>query len=146
MSAMSNYLEGKLIDQIFRGQAAPTTSTLYIGLFNSAAPGEANTSGTEITINGTTNYVRASVASSTANWAATTQIANGSGQTSNSGSITFQTPGVGGWGLVVAFGVYDGPTPGTSNLLFYGNLTIQKTINEGDTVSFPAGTLQVAFN
>ncbi len=36
MSAMSDYLENKLIDQLFRGQAAPTTSTLYVGLLTAA--------------------------------------------------------------------------------------------------------------
>ena len=36
MAAMSDYLENKLIDQIFRGQAYSFPSTLYIGLLTSA--------------------------------------------------------------------------------------------------------------
>jgi hypothetical protein len=31
MSAMSDYLENKLVDQLFRGQAAPTTSIAGAG-------------------------------------------------------------------------------------------------------------------
>ena len=36
MSAMSDFLENSLVDQIFRGKTAPTTSTLYISLYTAA--------------------------------------------------------------------------------------------------------------
>ena len=143
MSAMSDYLENGLVDQIFRGQTAPTTSTLYIGLYT-AAPSDTG-GGTELSGSG---YARVSVTSSLANWAgtqstgSTTASSGTGGETSNNIDITFPEP-TSSWGQVQAFGVFDASTGG--NLLFHGSLTINKTINEGDTVTFPAGSLVVTF-
>ena len=86
--------------------------------------------------------------SSLANWAgtqssgSTTASSGTGGATSNNAAITFPEP-TSGWGQVQAFGVFDAATGG--NLLFHGSLTINKTINEGDTVTFPAGSLVVTF-
>lgn len=143
MSAMSDFLENSLVDQIFRGQTAPTTSTLYIGLYT-AAPSDTG-GGTELSGSG---YARVSVTSSLANWAgtqssgSTTASSGTGGATSNNAAITFPEP-TSSWGQVQAFGVFDAATGG--NLLFHGSLTINKTINEGDTVTFPAGSLVVTF-
>lgn len=143
MSAMSNFLENALVDQLFRGQSAPTTSTLYVGLLT-AAPNDAG-GGTEVSGG---SYARVSVSSSLANWAGTqsagsTVASSGTGgQTSNNAAITFPTP-TAGWGTVTHFGIYDAASGG--NLLFYGQLTIAKTINEADTVTFPAASLSITF-
>lgn len=143
MSAMSDYLENKLVDQLFRGQAAPTTSTLHIGLLT-AGPSDSG-GGTEVAGNA---YARVAVTSSLTNWAGTqsagsTVASSGTGgQTSNNTVITFPTP-TATWGTVTHFGIYDAATGG--NLLFYGTLTIAKTINQSDTVSFPAGSLTITF-
>jgi hypothetical protein len=141
MAAMSNFLENKIIDQIFRGQAYSFPTTLYVGLFT-AAPTDTG-GGTEVSGGG---YARASVAASLANFAGTqgagtTSASSGdTGTTSNNASITFVTPGA-TWGTVSGFGVFDAATGG--NLLFYGTLSISKTINQGDTVTFPAASLSV---
>lgn len=143
MSAMSDYLENKLIDQLFRGQTAPPTSTLYVGLLT-AAPSDAG-GGTEVSGGA---YARVAVASSLANWAGTQSAGSSTastgtgGQTSNNTAITFPTP-TAGWNTVTHFGIYDAATGG--NLLFWGALTIAKTINEADTVTFPAASLSVTF-
>jgi len=143
MSAMSDFLENKLIDQLFRGQAAPTTSTLYVGLLT-AAPSDSG-GGTEVSGG---SYARASVTSSLANWAgtqsagSTTASSGTGGQTSNNNAITFPTPSA-GWGTVTHFGIYDATSGG--NLLFWGALTIAKTINQADTVTFPAASLSITF-
>ncbi len=143
MSAMSDYLENKLIDQLFRGQAAPTTSTLYVGLLT-AAPSDTG-GGTEVAGG---SYARVSVGSSLANWSGTqsagsTAASSGTGgQTSNNAAITFPTPSA-GWGTVTHFGIYDAASGG--NLLFWGALTIAKTINQADTVTFPAASLSITF-
>lgn len=139
MSAMSDFLENKLVDQLFRGQAYTFPTTLYIGLLT-AAPSDAG-GGTEISGNG---YARASIASSLANWAGTqsagsTVASSGTGgQTSNNIAISFSTP-TASWGTVTHFGVYDAATGG--NLLFWGALSISKTVNQADTVQFPAASL-----
>lgn len=143
MSAMSDYLENKLVDQLFRGQTAPTTTTLYVGLLTSA-PSDAG-GGTEVSGNG---YSRVAVTSSLANWAgtqsagSTTASSGTGGQTSNNAAITFPTP-TATWGTVTHFAIYDAATGG--NPLFYGALTISKTVNQSDTVSFPSGSLTVTF-
>ena len=143
MSAMSDYLENKMVDQLFRGQTAPTTSTLYVALL-SAAPSDSG-GGTELTGG---SYARVAVTSSLTNWAgtqsagSTTASSGTGGQTSNNVAITFPTPSA-TWGTATHFGIYDNASGG--NLLFYGALTIAKTINQSDTVTFPAGSLTVTF-
>jgi hypothetical protein len=143
MAAMSDFLENRLVDQIFRGQSAPTTTTLYIGLLT-AAPSDSG-GGTEVSGG---SYARVAVASSLANWAgtqtagSTTTSGGTSGQTSNNVAITFPTP-TAGWSTVTHFGIYDAATGG--NLLFHGALTIAKTINQADTVTFPPASLSVTF-
>lgn len=143
MSAMSDYLENKLVDQLFRGQTAPTTTTLYVALLT-AAPSDSG-GGTEVTGG---SYARVAVTSSLANWAGTqaaasTVASSGTGgQTSNNAAITFPTP-TATWGTVTHFGIYDASSGG--NLLFWGALTISKTINQSDTVTFPAASLSITF-
>lgn len=140
---MSDYLENKMVDQLFRGQTAPTTSTLYVALL-SAAPSDSG-GGTELTGG---SYARVAVTSSLTNWAgtqsagSTTASSGTGGQTSNNIAITFPTP-TATWGTATHFGIYDASTGG--NLLFHGQLSIAKTINESDTVTFPIGTLSVTF-
>ncbi len=143
MSAMSDFLENKIIDQLFRGQTAPTTTTLYVGLLTTA-PSDTG-GGTEASGG---SYARVTVTSSLANWAGTqsagsTIASSGTGgQTSNNAAITFPTPSA-GWGTVTHFGIYDAASGG--NLLFWGALTISKTINQADTVTFPAASLSITF-
>lgn len=130
MGMFSDYLENKLIDQLFRGQAYTFPSTLYIALLT-AAPSDTG-GGTEVTGG---SYARVAVTSSLANWAGTqgagTTVASSgtSGTTSNNGTITFPAP-TANWGTVVAVAVYDASTSG--NLLLYSALTANKTINNGD--------------
>lgn len=141
MAAMSDYLENKIIDQVFRAQAYTFPTTLYVGLFT-AAPSDTG-GGTEVSGN---NYSRTSVTASLANFAGTqgagtTSASTGTtGTTSNNASITFATPSA-SWGTVAAFGIFDAASGG--NLLFYGTLSISKTINQGDTVTFPAASLSI---
>jgi hypothetical protein len=140
---MSDFLENKIIDQLFRGQTAPTTTTLYVGLLTTA-PSDTG-GGTEASGG---SYARVTVTSSLANWAGTqsagsTIASSGTGgQTSNNAAITFPTPSA-GWGTVTHFGIYDAASGG--NLLFWGALTISKTINQADTVTFPAASLSITF-
>lgn len=144
MSALTDVFENRLVDWMFRGQAAPTVSTLYVGLL-SAAPSD-STGGTEFTGN---DYARVAVTSSLLNWAGTqgagTTVASSGtgGVTSNNNSITFPTPSPSGWGIATHFGIYDALTNG--NLLIYGELNQPKSINAGDAIVFPAASLAIAF-
>lgn len=141
MAAMSNYLENKVIDWFFRAQTFTPPAGLHVGLLTSA-PSDTG-GGTEVSGNA---YARQNLAPSLTNWAGTqgagsTSTSTGTnGTTSNNGIITFPTP-TASWGTVTHFAIYDASTGG--NLLWYGALQIAKTINQGDTVTFPAASLTV---
>jgi hypothetical protein len=134
MAAMSDYLEGEIIKHIFRTGSFTKPTVLAVGLFT-GAPADAG-GGTEVTGN---NYSRAQLNPLDANWAAP---AGGNGVTSNATTITFATPSA-TWGTVTHFGIFDAASAG--NLLFHGILTQSKVVNNGDTVSFAAGALQLTF-
>lgn len=151
MAAMSNYLENKLVDHIFRATPFTAPTTLYVALYKTS-PSDAG-GGTEVTI--TTNpsansYARAAVVTSSSSpaWANTQAVAGNAassgtnGLTSNNNAITFATPSA-SWGTVTHFGILDAATGG--NLLFQGSLTVSQTVNTGNVVSFAAGALQITF-
>lgn len=142
MAAMTNYLENKLVDHIFRATPYTVPTTLHVALF-SAAPTD-SAAGTEISGG---SYARASVpASAIANWngthGSTSGASTGTNATcSNAALITFPSP-TAIWGSVVGFAIMDAATGG--NALFYGDLTIPKTVNNGDAApTFAAGALTV---
>lgn len=140
MAAMTDYLENKLIDQLFRNQAFTFPTTLHIGLLT-AAPAD-GTAGTEVSGG---SYARVAVGCSLANWAgtqaaaSTTASTGSSGTTSNNATITFPAPSA-NWGVVTHFAIYDAASGG--NMLIYGSLGASKTINNGDAApSFAAAAL-----
>jgi hypothetical protein len=142
MAAMSDYLENKLIDQVFRLQTAPTISALYVALLT-AAPTDSG-GGTEVSGG---SYARVNLAPSLANWAgtqsagSTTASTGTGGTTSNNSAITFAAP-TANWGVITSWGIYDASTAG--NLLWYGNLSVSKTVNNGDAApSFGIGQLSI---
>lgn len=144
MSAMSDYLENKLVDLTLRGQAFTAPATLYVSLHTTATTDAGG--GTEVTGG---SYARVAVTASLANFAGTqsagsTVASSGTGgATSNNGTITFPAP-TATWGTVGWFGIWDASTAG--NLLFHGALTTAKTINNGDAApSFAAAALTLTF-
>lgn len=141
MAALSDYLENKLIDAVFRAVPYTPPATMYVGLFTTNT-NDANLGGIEVTGG---NYSRAGLSSSMTNWAgtqgagSTTASSGTSGTTSNNTTITFPTPSA-AWGTITGFGVFDGPTGG--NLLFYSSLTANKVVGATDPApSFAAGQL-----
>jgi len=143
MSQMSNYLENALVDHIFRTTSYTKPTTLSVGLFT-ATPSDTG-GGTECTGNA---YGRVDLNPLNANWNATQGGTSGAssgtgGVTANATTITFPTPTPAGWGTVTSFGLFDANSGG--NLLIWGPLSANKVINVGDTVTFPAGTLQFTF-
>jgi hypothetical protein len=144
MSAMSDYLENKLVDHVFRGQSY-SLPVLYVGLLT-AAPSDVG-GGTEVS-GGSYARVKAAAGASQAltDWKSTQNDSLAStgtgGNTTNTNAVNFPTPSA-TWGTVTHFGIYDALSGG--NLLFWGTLTIAKTINQSDTVTFPAGSLSITF-
>ena len=142
MAAMSDYLENKLTDALFRGQAYTMPATIYVALYT-ASPSDTG-GGTEVTGGA---YARVAVTSSLANWAGTqaagsTVASSGAtGTTSNNAAITFPAP-TANWGTITHFALMDASSGG--NPLFYGALSASKTVNNGDAApQFAAGTLSV---
>lgn len=133
MSALSDYLEAGILNNIFRGAAIPTLPTsLYVALYTVAS----SDSGGVTEVSGT-GYARAAVARNVT----TNFDAPASGATQNSNIIDFGTAG-GSWGTVVAFGILDASSSG--NLLLHGAVSPSKTISNGDPVSYAAGALDIA--
>lgn len=140
MSALTDYLENKLVDHLFRGQSFAAPTTLHVALFT-AAPSDTG-GGTECTGG---SYARVAVTCSLANWsgtqgAGTTTASSGTGgQISNNVAITFPAP-TANWGSVTHVALFDASTGG--NMLAQGALGTAKTINNGDAApSFAAGSL-----
>ncbi len=139
--ALSDYAENKYIDHLVRGTAFTAPATVYVGL--STAPCSDSSFGTEVSGG---SYARVSVTANTTNWAgtqsagSTTASSGTGGQTSNNIAVNFPTPSA-GWGTVTHWFLADASTSG--NLLICAALTVSKTINSGDTVSFAIGALTV---
>lgn len=135
--ALTDYAENKTVDALLRGQTIGAPATGYIALYT-VCPTD-STAGTEVTGG---SYARVAITSSLANWSGTqsagsTTASSGTGGTvSNNGTITFPTP-TASWGTVVCWAYTDASTAG--NIWFYSALTVNKTINIGDTVSFGVG-------
>jgi hypothetical protein len=142
--ALTDFAENKIVDAVLRAQALGAPATFHIALFTTACSDSAI--GTEVTGNA---YARAAVTSSLANWAGTqssgsTVASSGTGgQSSNNNAINFPTPTPSGWGTVSHLGFMDASSGG--NMWVCVALTVSKTINSGDTVSFAAGALTVTF-
>jgi hypothetical protein len=138
MSALGDYAENKIIDQIWRGRQWTAPTRIDFALYT-AAPGESG-GGTEVSGG---SYARAQVTTGDSAFNATqggTPAAASSGtggSTANAGTINFATP-TGAWGNVVAMAAHEG-APGTG-LITYATLAQAKTINNGDPApSFAAG-------
>lgn len=128
MAALSNYLENKLVDFLFRGQVFPSITTLYFSL-HTASVTDAGT-GTEVSGG---SYARVAVVCNTTNFSSTTGDTTLSGGTEgyaqNLVDIMFPTP-TANWGTVTYMGVWDALSGG--NLLFWGPVSPSKVVNSGD--------------
>lgn len=123
--SFTDSFENAVLDNLFSGAALPT-GTYSVGLFTTA-PAD-STSGTEVS---GTSYAR----QATGSWSS----ASG-GAISNSADITFPTAGTGGWGTIVAIGVFKGTT-----LIAHSDVT-PKQITAGDTVTIKAGDLDITLD
>lgn len=139
MSAMTDYLENKLLDWLLRAQVFSPPATLYVGLLT-AAPSD-SAAGTEVSGG---SYARVAVTSGLTAWnntqGNTTGASTGTdGTVENAAAVTFPSP-TAAWGSVTHFAIYDAASAG--NMLIWSALTTPKTINNGDAApSFAAGAL-----
>lgn len=139
MAAKSDYLENKIIDWLFRGQAFTPPATLHFALLTTNTDDD----GSPLVEVSGGSYARVGVAASLANFAgtqsagSTTASTGASGTTSNNGVITFPAP-TANWGSITGMAIYDAASGG--NMLIYQALAVAKTVNNGDAApSFAAG-------
>jgi len=136
--AISNYLEPRLLDEVFNGVAFVSPAT-HIALFT-VMPGEAG-GGTEVTGG---SYARVQVnvnGGASPQWRLAASAAPAF-QVSNLNAITYPTA-TADWGEVVAWAAFDAATVG--NMLWWGWLSTLEYLftglNAGDVFSAPAHTL-----
>jgi len=127
MAGFSDYLEDKVLDHVFGGNAYTAPSTLYVALYT-VAPTDTG-GGTEVSGG---SYARQSGAFSVSGTNPTTA--------SNTAAIEYPTA-TADYGTVVAVGIFDASSSG--NLLAYANLTTSKVVSTGDVFRFNTGDLDV---
>lgn len=106
-----------------------TPITTYVGLLT-VAPTD-STAGTEVTGG---SYARVAT---TSKFPTPTSGAS----LSNNAAVTFPTA-TAGWGTVVAFAIYSASTAGS--ILYWADLTTNRTVLTGDTPQFAIGTLTLS--
>lgn len=139
MTAASNYLENKVLDHVLTATSYTAPGTRYLALFKSPvskaatdADLEAGTLTNEVSTSGTA-YSRKTV----------TFAAASSGTSATNATVTFDAA-TASWGTVTHVAVMDGGTAGAGNVLFYGQVTTEKTIDSGDTFQVTSGNLTIS--
>lgn len=127
MSALSDHAENLILNFLMTSGTATRPTAWYVSLYT-VAPSDAG-GGTEVSGNG---YSRQTVAWDTATGTG--------GTTDNTGSVSFTATG-GNFGTIVAIGIHDASSGG--NLLWHGALSTNKTVNDGDTLEFAAGAIDL---
>lgn len=135
MTAMTNYLEDKLIGHVFMGVAYTMPSGLYVSLFTTQ-PTDLGTDGVEV-VGGSYARQSAPPGGGTPGWA---QTAGGAGKASNTQLLTFTNmPAC----TVVGTGIWDALTGG--NLLTHGTAAAPRTVVVGDSLTIAVNGLNVTF-
>jgi hypothetical protein len=124
MSSFSDYLENAVLNHVFRNTALTAPASVWLALYT-VAPTDAG-GGTQVTGAG---YARQQI----------TFGAPSGGAISNTAAVSFTATG-GNYGTVVAVGIFDASTAG--NLLAWDDIT-SAVINDGDTLNFPIGDIDV---
>jgi hypothetical protein len=150
MSNASNYLENELLDHVLgEGARNYTPATLYIALFADTGSGvatalESGTSDTASSANwgyyeiDTGSYARVAV---NFNAAASGSANNDGAVTFNQATANYDTAGSAG-NTVTHVAIMDASTAG--NVLFYGALSVSKTVTTGDTFQINDEALTVS--
>jgi hypothetical protein len=127
MAALSDYAEKLLLDWAMTTGSATRPTAWYVALYT-AAPSDSG-GGTEVSTGG---YSRKAVTFGAAS--------SPGGTTSNTGAVSFTASGA-NYGTVTHIGIFDASTGG--NLLWHGAMTASKTVNDGDTLEFSIGNIDL---
>jgi hypothetical protein len=127
MSALSDHAEKLVLDWLMTNGTATRPTAWYLALYT-AAPSDSG-GGTEVSTGG---YARQSVTFDAAS--------TPGGTTSNTNAPSFTASGA-NYGTVTHVGIFDALT--TGNLLWHGAMTASKTVNDGDTLEFAVGDIDL---
>lgn len=127
MSALSDYAEKLLLDWLMTAGAATRPTAWYLALYT-AAPSDSG-GGTEVSGNA---YARKTIALAAAS--------SPGGTTNNTNTPSFTASG-GNWGTITHIGIFDASSAG--NLLWHGPMAASRVVNDGDTLSFVPGSVNL---
>lgn len=131
MANISAYLSKAYLDWCLQGATPSRPTALFAGL---AAGTPTSISGSEL---GTqTGYTRVSALFGAA--------ASPAGSASNTAGMTFGP--FSSAGSILGLQLWDGPAPGSSDMLWYGTLQTARTILVGDSLILAAGALVVTLS
>ncbi len=129
MAALSDVSEKLTLDWLMTTGTAVRPTAWYIALYT-AAPSDSG-GGTEVSTGG---YSRQTVTFDAASTPA--------GTTQNAGVVTWTASGA-NFGTVTHIGIHSASS-GSGNLLWHGAMTASKVVNDGDTLEFAAGNIDLA--
>jgi hypothetical protein len=137
--SLTDVWEKRILDYLFRDQALGLDATnWWIALFTTAPTD--STTGTEVTGG---SYARKAVVRTGAGFnAATGTLA----LVDNTAAVTFATA-TADWGTITSFGICKSAAGALStDLVYWGTLTVSKAILNGDIAQFLAGALDVTMD
>lgn len=132
MSAMSDYLESKILNAVFRNTPYISPTNVYLALFKTA-PSDASV-GQEID---KADYSRKVISFSTP------ENIEGVMTIKNDSPVMFDAAST-NWGTITHVAIMDAETAG--NMLYYGNLSQPKEINIGDVLVFLVNDIQIGID
>jgi len=136
MTAFTDSMEDRIIDNLFRTATASLPASLYFAYATAVPDGDAGTFTEVLPAN---NYAREAVTRNVTNFVRTNQ------QIKNDTEIAFNVPSGGAWGIITHWGIFDQATDGT--LLAYGPLDASKDIQDGSPAPvWPIGAFTFNFN
>jgi len=133
-SGFSDYLENALLNNHFNAGTLTIPASIHLSL-HTATVTDAGT-GAEVSTTGTA-YARLAVVRNTTNF----PTATGTTGVISNGTLLQWAVATASWGTLTAFGIWDATTAG--NLLYWGDLTATKVIDNGDRFEFPIGNLTI---
>ena len=122
-----------VLGELFGATALSAPATLYFGLCTSVAA-----DGTVTGEPASGSYARKQITNDTSLWNTPAD-----GTVDNKAAITF-VEATGSWGALDTFFIADHATLGSTHIIAYGTLSVEKTITEGDTAQFAAGALDIS--
>ena len=119
----SSYLRNKLVDHSLGTSAYTKPDAVYLAAY----VGDPGGAGTEVSGN---NYARQAIPFAAAS----------DGSAASNADVTFPAA-TGSWGTVSYLALFDAATEG--NLMWYGPMTVSKTIDEGDQLKVASSNFTV---